>query len=81
MEVMKFKVDHNFFNTNLERTDIVPIVNYAWNRSFAKVESNKKAIAERGRNPLDRRLLLHPQILNTKKNKREQCSIHTFVCV
>ena len=66
MELIKYKQDHNLFNTNLERTDIVPIINYAWEKSFAKIDSNKRAIAERGWNPLNRNLLKHPAILNTK---------------
>jgi hypothetical protein len=38
-------------------TDIVPIVNYAWNSSFAKKESNRNAIFERGWNPCNYNLL------------------------
>jgi hypothetical protein len=50
------------------RSDIVPLVCWAYyNESFAKVESNRKAIAERGWGPetLDRRLLQHPEVLST----------------
>jgi hypothetical protein len=43
-------------------TDIIPIVNYAWNGSFDNVETNKKAILERGWFPLNRMLLLHSDI-------------------
>jgi hypothetical protein len=46
-------------------TDIVPMTNYANARSFANVEGNKKAIAERGWFPYNRNLLLHPDIRNT----------------
>ena len=31
--------------------DIVPMVNFAWKNSFGRVDSNKKAIYERGWNP------------------------------
>ena len=43
-------------------TDILPLVNYAWDRSFALTSNNKKAIAERGWNPLNRSLLLNSEI-------------------
>ena len=33
-------------NTNLTRTDVILIVNYSWEKSFAPVDSNKKAIAK-----------------------------------
>jgi hypothetical protein len=32
----------------LKPTNIVPIVNYAWERSFNRVDNNKRAILERG---------------------------------
>ena len=43
-------------------TDIIPMIRYAWNNSFARIDTNKRAIAERGWNPLNRALLLHPDI-------------------
>ena len=46
-------------------TDIIPIVNYAWKRSFAKVDTNKKAIAARGWGPLNYNLLTNSQIQPT----------------
>ena len=46
-------------------TDIIPIANYSWNKSFAKVESNKKAIAARGWCPLNYNLLTNSQIQPT----------------
>jgi hypothetical protein len=46
-------------------TDIIPIVNYAWHGSFDNVVTNKKAILDRGWFPLNRMLLLHPDIRKT----------------
>jgi hypothetical protein len=43
-------------------SDIIPIVNFAWEGSFESKENNKKAIFERGWNPLNRMLLLHPEL-------------------
>ena len=42
MELIKFKQDHNVFSKNMERTDIVPIMNHAWKNGFAKIESNQR---------------------------------------
>ena len=67
MNICKYKRDHNIRNTNLEKTDIVPIVNYAWKQSFAKVESNKKAIRERGWKPLNRMLLVHDEVVKSEQ--------------
>jgi predicted nucleic acid-binding Zn-ribbon protein len=48
------------------KTDIIPIVRYAWDCSFGRVKSNKKAICKRGWNPLNKALLLHPLVVKTK---------------
>ena len=50
----------------IEKVDVVYLVHQAWLDSFARVQSNKKAIAERGWNPLTYNCLLHPEILATK---------------
>jgi hypothetical protein len=46
----------------LKRSDIVRIVNVAWQKSFARVDTNLKAIAERGWPPLNYVLLDHPEL-------------------
>jgi hypothetical protein len=50
----------------LERTDIVRIVNVAWQHSFASVATYKRAIAVRGWDPLNYILLDHPELQETK---------------
>jgi hypothetical protein len=50
----------------LKPTDVIPIVNYAWERSFNVVRNNKKAILQRGWFPLNRALLLQPEVLQTR---------------
>ena len=65
----------------VEKHDIVGIVHRAWMKSFANVATNKKAIAERGWNPLTRVLLDHPELKNTKRNGAaieaySQCLLH-----
>jgi hypothetical protein len=52
-------------HVELVSTDIIPLVNYAWERSFMKVESNKRAICDRGWYPLNRNLLLEPILRET----------------
>ncbi len=54
------------YKLNLLRTDIIPIVNAAWTKSFAKTNSNLKAIQDRGWGPLNKVLLHHPEICSSK---------------
>ena len=49
----------------IEVTEIMILVNYAWSVSFAKIPSNKKAIAERGWNPLNRNIVLDTAVRAT----------------
>ena len=58
-------------------TDIIPIVNYAWDRSFARTESNKTAIIERGWNPLNYALLTSPEVIRTQINNEKYVSTST----
>jgi len=51
----------------MEKTDIVGLVTYAWEQSFSRWKSNKKAVAERGWGPLSYSILLHPEINSAKK--------------
>jgi hypothetical protein len=55
----------------ISKTDIIPLVNIAWARSFARRESNKKAISMRGWNPLNRGCLENPEVLATKPAPKE----------
>ena len=52
-------------NPTLCSTDIVPLINEAWSKSFARVNNNKKAISKRGWGPLNRNLLLYKELLYT----------------
>lgn len=57
----------------LQATDIIPMINYAWKFSFATVESNRKAISQRGWYPYNRNLLLHPELVVTM-TEGEKCT-------
>ena len=58
----------------IEKVDVVYLVHQAWLESFARIKSNKKAIADRGWNPLIYNCLLHPEILATKYQHHEPAS-------
>jgi len=59
---------NNGLGCNLDKSDIMPIVSRIWDKSFANKEGNKKAIRERGWNPLSYNLLKDPEILATRAN-------------
>ncbi len=52
----------------VDKTDIVGMVNYAWEISFQRLESNKKAVAERRWGLSNYNLLLHPEISGENGN-------------
>ncbi len=52
-------------------TDIIPIINHAWDQSFARVHSILKAIAARGLGPMNYNLLTHKQIQLTMTRSEE----------
>jgi hypothetical protein len=60
-ELIAYKIKHNL-PIALNSEDIIPLVNKSWHSSFANIRTNRKAIAVRGWNPLNRNLLLHKEI-------------------
>jgi hypothetical protein len=48
---------------NFSPTDIIPLVNTAWDKSFARVPTARKAIQKRGWYPLNYRLLDDPNLI------------------
>jgi len=65
----------------IDRHDVVGLVQRAWQHSFAKVESSRKAIAERGWNPLAYNLLDNSELYREKddtaiKNAYQLAMIH-----
>ena len=61
---------------SLSHTDLMPIINKAWDKSFARIRHNKNAIADRGWNPLNYNLLLNPEIraTMTKQDQKHESS-------
>lgn len=54
---------------SLVDTDMMPLINMAWQQSFAKISSNKRAIADRGWNPLNRAILTNDDLRATMTTK------------
>jgi hypothetical protein len=63
-ELVQFKIRVNL-PFALGGSNIIPLGNQAWDGSFANVVTSKKAIADRGWDPLNRNILLHKEIANT----------------
>ena len=77
--MIKSRIKQMIQDMQISSTDTIPLVNKAWDVSFARVEKNKKAIYERGWFPFNRNLLLHPDIRTSmtdediKNEKRLYC--------
>ena len=70
-KLLEYKVNKCMPGT-LEATDMIPLINKAWEHSFARELTNKKAITERGWNPLNYNLLTYPEIRATMtKSERD----------
>ena len=76
--LLEQKMSYMIDPLTLVPTDIVPIVNMAWNSSFVNVENNLVAIQERGWNPLNYALLDNDdiKITMTDSDVRHFESIH-----
>jgi hypothetical protein len=46
--------------TVIKKSDVVPLVNQVWPKSFRRIETNKSAIREQGWYPANRMLLHDP---------------------
>ena len=58
----------------------MPLINFAWANSFVKVEQNKKAIVDRGWNPLNYNLLTNSELRATM-TIAEKLTESTKVCL
>jgi len=64
----------------IEPYKIIPLLNTAWGKSFGRPVSNRKAIADRGWNPLNRNILLNSTLRSTiAKTERDTESTRTLV--
>ena len=60
--LIKKRMEMNVKSLNINRSDIIPIINFAWSKSFANVENNVKAIRDQGWVPLTSTILQYPVI-------------------
>ena len=68
-------------STVLVHTDMMPIINDAWKKIFARINKNKNAISDRGWNPLNRALLLNEELratMTTKESTPEYSTSHNI---
>jgi len=63
-------------NDGMVDTDLMPLINEAWEKSFARVDKNRNAIADRGWNPLNKALLLDPTLRSTMTLKEKSEEYH-----
>ena len=70
-------MEMNVKSLNINRSDIIPIINFAWSKSFVNVENNVKAIRDQGWVPLTSTILQYPVILASKRESEEQVAIRT----
>ena len=61
-KIIQEKEQTMFNRPTIKPYDIIQIINYAWGCSFSCIQSNKKAIAERGWYPFNRCLMTNPQV-------------------
>jgi hypothetical protein len=61
----------------IEKEDVVGLVTKAWKASFARTETNRKAISDRGWGPraLNYQVLLHPEILSSKPGQKQSLAL------
>ena len=57
-ELLEYKTKHTFDNPSLQPTSLIPLINKAWNQSFAQVDKNCDVIVNRRWNPFNRNILL-----------------------
>ena len=76
-DLLKFKIT-KMTDSSLRPTDLIPLINIAWNKSFARIDTNRKAIAARGWNPLNYHLLMDPELratMTASEIQNESCKI------
>ena len=52
-------------NETIDKGDLMVLINIAWNKSFARVDKNRRAIADRGWGPYNRNILTFSHIRAT----------------
>jgi hypothetical protein len=58
-------------NQRFVPTDIIPLIAFAWNKSFSKVQSERNTVIDRGWAPLTYVLLDHPDLQCCNNDNKE----------
>jgi hypothetical protein len=75
-QVVQYKNDSGL-GFVIEKEDVVGLVAKEWKASFARTETNRKAISDRGWGPraLNYQVLLHPEILSSKPGQKQSLAL------
>jgi hypothetical protein len=63
--ILRKRISQMISDLEILPSDVIPIVNHAWNDSFANISGNRVAICERGWYPLNKNLLLLDELRQT----------------
>ena len=74
-DLLDFKMRKMTDEVFLKATDLIPLINRAWNASFARKQKNQQAIADRGWCPLNYNLLTYPEIRATMTKGEKQSEL------
>jgi len=70
-ELLEKKDELGLYDDGLVDTDLMPLINKSWSQSFARVDKNRNALADRGWNPLNQALLLNDDLRATMTRKEK----------
>ncbi len=74
-KLLELKNSLGLQNDGIVDTNLMPIINRAWAKSFARVDKNKNAISDRGWNPRKKALLLDP-VKRSTMTAKEKTNCH-----
>ena len=75
-DLLDFKLTKMTQDQYLKPTDLMPLINKAWNASFARKNKNLQAIADRGWNPLNYNILTMPEIRATMAKDEKKLELN-----
>jgi hypothetical protein len=61
-DLLKWKTAHPLMGRSINAEDIMPLLSKTFHKTFGNVRNSKKAAADRGWNPLNRKLEEHPSL-------------------
>ena len=75
-ELLALKDSLGLQNDRVLDTDLMPLINIVWNKSFARVEKNQNAISDCDWNPLNKHLLVDPTLRSTMTTEERSNQYH-----